>query len=393
MNSFEFWTPTKVIFGVGTPDNVGEEVKGFGGNKVLVLYGGGSALKSGLLKRVTDSLSSAGLEWTSVGGIKPNPSAEYAQKIIDENRDKGFDFVLAVGGGSTIDTAKAVSYCLITPDVPVWDIFSMKYMPKENLPVGVVLTIAAAGSETSNSAVLTNETLQIKRGFSSQMNRPKFAIMDPSVTISLPSRQTACGIVDILMHTLDRYFAEDTGNDVTDGIAAAIMKTVIKYGSIAMNDPQNMKARSEIMWAGSISHNGMTGLGQTRDFSVHQLGQALSALYDTLHGESLSAVWASWARFVMNVDIPRFAKYAREIWDVVEKDDAKAAEKGIDATEAYFRSINMPVSLKELFGELSDETLKAIASKCSFNGSRKVGSLYPIGEDEMYQIYKMAYSC
>lgn len=391
MNSFDFWMPTKVIFGVGTPDHTGEEVKGFGGNKVLLLYGGGSAVKSGLLERVTNSLSSAGLEWVAVGGIKPNPSAEYAQKIIDENQDKGFDFVLAVGGGSTIDTAKAVSYCLATPGVPVWDIFSGKFVPKKNLHVGVVLTIAAAGSETSNSAVLTNETLKIKRGISSQMNRPKFAIMDPSVTTSLPPRQTACGIVDILMHTLDRYFAEDTGNDVTDGIAAAVMKTVIKYGSIAMNDPQDMKARSEIMWAGSVSHNGMTGLGQTRDFSVHQLGQALSALYDTLHGESLSAVWASWARFVMNADIPRFAKYAREIWNIIEEDDVKAAEMGINTTEDYFRSISMPVSLKEVLGELSDETLKTIARKCSFNGSRKVGSLYPIGEEEMYQIYKMAY--
>ncbi len=391
MNSFDFWMPTKVIFGVGTPDYAGEEVKAFDGNKVLVLYGGGSAVKSGLLKRVTDSLDVAGITWKSVGGIKPNPSAEYAQQIIDENCNQGFDFILAVGGGSTIDTAKAVSYGLVTPDIPVWDYFSQKVKPQRNLSVGVVLTIAAAGSETSNSAVLTNEAQQIKRGLSSQMNRPKFAVMDPSVTTTLPPRQTACGIVDILMHTLDRYFAEDTGNDVTDGIAAVIMRTVIKYGAIAMNDPLDMKARSELMWAGSISHNGMTGLGQTRDFSVHQLGQALSALYDTLHGESLSAVWAAWARYVMNADIPRFAKYAREIWGVEEVDDMKAAEMGIDATEDYFRSIGMPVSLRDVLGELSDENVKEIARKCSFNGSRKVGSLYPIGEEEMYQIYKMAY--
>lgn len=391
MNSFDFWMPTKVIFGVGTPASVGEEVKAFDGNKVLVLYGGGSAVKSGLLKRVTDSLDVAGITWKSVGGIKPNPSAEYAQQIIDENCNQGFDFILAVGGGSTIDTAKAVSYGLVTPDIPVWDYFSQKVKPQRNLSVGVVLTIAAAGSETSNSAVLTNEAQQIKRGLSSQMNRPKFAVMDPSVTTTLPPRQTACGIVDILMHTLDRYFAEDTGNDVTDGIAAVIMRTVIKYGAIAMNDPLDMKARSELMWAGSISHNGMTGLGQTRDFSVHQLGQALSALYDTLHGESLSAVWAAWARYVMNADIPRFAKYAREIWGVEEVDDMKAAEMGIDATEDYFRSIGMPVSLRDVLGELSDENVKEIARKCSFNGSRKVGSLYPIGEEEMYQIYKMAY--
>lgn len=391
MNSFEFWTPTKITFGVGTPDLVGSEVKLFGGTKVLVLYGGGSAVKSGLLKRITDNLEASGLTWSAVGGIKPNPSAEYAQKIIDDHRDQGFDFVLAVGGGSTIDTAKAVSYCLCTPDVPVWDYFSQKQVPTENLPVGVVLTIAAAGSETSNSAVLTNEALKIKRGLSSQMNRPKFAIMDPSLTTTLSPRQTACGIVDIIMHTLDRYFAEDTGNDVTDGIASVIMRTVIYYGSIAMRDPHNLKARSEIMWAGSISHNGMTGLGQTRDFSVHQLGQALSALYDTLHGESLSAVWPSWARYVMHADIPRFAKYAREIWGVDETDDLLAGTNGINMTEDYFRSIGMPVTLRECLGNISENCIEDLAQKCSFNATRTVGSLLPIGKEEMYQIYQMAY--
>ena len=390
MNNFSFWMPTKIVFGEGTPEQVGAEVRTFGGSNVLVLHGKGSAVKNGLLKRITDSLEQAGLVWKAVGGIKPNPSAAYAQQIVDENRDQGIDFLLAVGGGSTIDTAKAVSYGLAAPDVPVWDYFSKKAEPECNLPVGVVLSIAAAGSETSDSAVLTNEELQIKRGLSSQMNRPKFAIMDPTVTMTLPPRQTACGVVDIIMHTLDRYFAEGTGNDVTDGIAAVIMRTVIKYGPIVMADPTNLKARSEIMWAGSLSHNGMTGLGQARDFSVHQLGQALSALFDTLHGESLSAVWASWARYVLDSDVPRFAKYAREIWNVTEKDDLSAAQKGIDMTEAFFRSLDMPVSLEETLGEVSEEILKALARKCSFNGSRRIGSLYSMGEEEMYQVYKMA---
>lgn len=390
MNAFDFWMPTKVIFGVGTPERTGEEVRNFNGNKVLILYGKESAMKSGLLKRITDSLGKAGLSWKAVGGVKPNPLAEFAQKVVDDHRDQGFDFVLAVGGGSVIDTAKAVSYGLCAPDTPIWDYFCRKTEPKQNLPVGVVLTIAAAGSETSNSAVLTLESEQIKRGLSSQMNRPKFAIMDPSVTTTLPPRQTACGITDIMMHTLDRYFAEGTGNDVTDGIAATILRTTIKYGAVAMNDPYDLKARSELMWAGSISHNGMTGLGQARDFSVHQFGQVLSAMFDTLHGESLSAMWSTWARYVMETDIPRFAKYAREIWDITELDDRTAAEQGIDATENYFRSIGMPITLGEAVGVLPEATLVAMAQKCSFGGSRKIGSLCPLGEEEMFQVYKLA---
>lgn len=390
MNSFEFWMPTKIVFGEGTPEYAGEEVKAFGGSKVLVLYGSGSAVKSGVLERVTNSLDKAGLHWKAIGGIKPNPLAEFAQQIVDDYRDLGFDFLLAVGGGSVIDTAKAVAFGLCAPDTPIWDYFSRKAEPKENLPVGVVLTIAAAGSETSNSAVLTMESQQIKRGLSSQMNRPKFAIMDPSLTKTLPSRQTACGIVDIMMHTLDRYFAEGTGNDITDGIAATILRTVIKHGTIAMNEPDNMKARSELMWAGSVSHNGLTGLGQVRDFSVHQFGQVLSAMFDTLHGESLSAMWASWARYVMDADIPRFAKYAREIWDIDEADERKAAQKGIDATENYFRSLGMPVSLGETVGILPEETLKVMASKCGFGGGRKVGSLRALGEEEILQVYQNA---
>lgn len=390
MNGFTFWMPTKVVFGVGTPDRTGEEVRTFHGCKVLVLYGGGSAVKSGLLKRVTDSLEREGLSWKAVGGVQPNPLAEFAQKIVDEHRDQGFDFLLAVGGGSVIDTAKAVSYGLSDPQTPIWDYFRKKAVPSRNLPVGVVLTIAAAGSETSDSAVLTLEAEQLKRGLSTPLNRPKFAIMDPSVTMSLPPRQTACGITDIMMHTLDRYFAQGTGNDITDGIARAVLRTAIRSGAAVMADPSDGKARSELMWAGSISHNGMTGLGQERDFSVHQLGHELSGMFDTPHGESLSAMWPAWARYVMETDVSRFAQYAREIWDVAEEDDRRAAVRGIDATEEYFRSIHMPVTLGQAVGVQPEETLKILAHKCAFGGSRRIGSFRPLGEEEILRVYQMA---
>lgn len=388
MNSFSFQMPTKVIFGVGTPDHVGDHVCDFNGRKVLVLYGGGSAVKSGLLKRVTDSLEQSGLSWAAVGGIQPNPLAEYAQQIVDEHCDQGFDFILAVGGGSVIDTAKAVSYGLCVPEIPVWDYFSKKAVPTRGIPVGAVLTIAAAGSETSDSAVLTLASEQLKRGLGTPLNRPKFAIMDPSVTTSLPPRQTACGITDIIMHTLDRYFARDMGNDVTDGLAAVVLRTAIHHGTAVMKDPNDLKARSELMWAGSLSHNGMTGLGQIKDFSVHQLGHELSGMFDIPHGESLSAMWGSWARFVMETDIPRFAKYAREIWSIQESDDHAAAQQGIRATEEFFRSLGMPVTLAQAVGVQSDTVLRQLANKCSFSGTRTIGSFRPLSEEEIYLVYQ-----
>lgn len=390
MNDFTFWMPTKVVFGAGTPDQAGEEVRAFHGSKVLVLYGGGSAVKSGLLRRVTDSLDREGLTWKAVGGVQPNPLAEFAQKLVDEHRDQGFDFLLAVGGGSVIDTAKAASFGLSNPEIPIWDYFRKKAVPSRNLPVGVVLTIAAAGSETSDSAVLTLQSEHQKRGLGTPLNRPKFAIMDPTVTVSLPPRQTACGITDIMMHTLDRYFAQGTGNDVTDGVARAVLRTAIHWGAVAMADPGNVKARGELMWAGSISHNGMTGLGQARDFSVHQLGHELSGMFDIPHGESLSAMWPAWARYVMESDVPRFAHYAREIWDITAEDDREAAVQGIDATEGYFRSIGMPVTLGQAVGVQPEETLRALAHQCAFGGTRTIGSLRPLGEEEILRVYKEA---
>lgn len=392
MNSFTFWSPTKIIFGEGTAVQAGSEVKAFGGTKALVLYGGGSVVKSGLLDEVTASLTAENIEYFTVGGVQPNPLLEFALKVIDDFKDKNIDFVIAVGGGSTIDTAKAVATGLASDDNPLWDYFCRKALPKTALPVGAVLTIAAAGSEMSDSAVVTNQAEGSKRGFNSPLNRPKFAIMDPTLTYSLPPFQVACGIVDMLMHALERYFAPDTDNAVTDELSEAIMRVVIKYGRLAMEDPKDYKARSEIMWAGSLTHNGIMGLGQAMDFSVHQFGSPLSAKYDTAHGASLSATWSAWARYVYRDDIARFARYARNVWGIAEDDgdDELTALVGIAATEQFFRSIGMPVTMTEAVGEKVKDDIDALTELCTYNRTRSIGAFKTLEYDDIKAIYQSA---
>jgi len=372
-----------------TAGQIGGEVRAFGGANALLFYGGSSAEKSGVLGVVKESLSAEKIRYTCIGGVQPNPVAGFVQEIVDDFRDKGIDFVLGVGGGSVIDHSKAVAHGLASPDIPVWNFFSRKETVKKSLPVGVVLTIAAAGSETSESAVLTNQATGIKRGLSTPFNRPKFAIMDPVWTYSLPPRQTACGVTDILMHTLDRYFAPDTDNAMTDELAEALMRVVIKYGRIAMENPADYKARSELMWAGSLTHNGLMGLGQTMDFSVHQLGHALSGKYNIPHGESLSAVWPAWARFVYRDDIPRFAKYARTVWGVGTSGD-EAAVAGIDATEGFFRSLGMPVTLVEAAGVRVKGDIDKLTELCTYHLTRSIGEFKVLGAEEIRAIYQSA---
>ena len=379
-----------MIFGKDTAVQAGSEVKAFGGTKALVIYGGGNAIKSGLLDTVTKSLADEGVSYFCVGGVQPNPLLEFAQQIIDDHRDKEIDFVLGLGGGSVIDTAKAVAVGLVSDEVPLWDYFCKKASPKTALPVGVVLTIAAAGSETSDSAVVTNQSAGIKRGHNTFFNRPKFAIMDPTLTYSLPPYQIACGVVDMLMHVLDRYFAPDTDNAVTDEVSEALMRVIIEYGKMAMENPQDYKARSEIMWAGSLAHNGLAGLGQTMDFSVHQFGSPLSAKYDTAHGASLSATWPAYARYVCRAGLPRFARYARTVWGISDKNDEAAAVAGILATEGFFRSIGMPVTMTEAAGEQVKNDIDALTELCTFQRTRTIGAFKVLDYDDIKAIYQAA---
>jgi len=379
-----------MVFGADTVSKTGKEVKAFGGTNALVFYGMGSAVKSGVLDTVIKSLEAEGIKTSCVGGVQANPLLEFAQKAVDEYKDKGVNFVLGVGGGSVIDTAKAVAHGLASPGVPVWDIFTLKTELKTSLPVGAVLTIAAAGSEMSDSAVLTNQTVGEKRGLTHQLNRPRFAIMDPTLTFSLPPFHTACGVTDTLMHTLDRYFAPDTGNAVTDELAQALMRVIIKYGKIVMENPLDYKARAELMWAGSLSHNGLMGLGQTMDFSAHRLGAPFSAKYDSPHGASLSAVWPAWARYVYHRDIPRFAGYARNVWNITDENYETAAIAGITATEEYFKSLGMPVTITELTGGRVDDEIDALVNLCTFNGTRIIGAFQILSDEDIKSIYKSA---
>jgi len=388
LNSFTFWTPTKIVFGEGTALQAGREVKEAGGTRVLVLYGGGSASKSGLLGTVENSLKAEGIEYFSAGGVQPNPLLEFALQIIEDYKDKNIDFVLAVGGGSTIDTAKAVASGLLSDEVPLWDYFLRTASPKKVLPVGAVLTIAAAGSEMSDSCVVTNKALSVKRGFNAPTNRPKFAIMDPVLTYTLPPYHVACGVVDMLMHALDRYFAPDTDNAITDEISEGLMRALVKYGKIAMEKPTDYKARSEIMWAGSLTHNGIAGLGQTLDFAVHQLGHQLSAKYDLAHGASLAATWPAWARYVYRSSFSRFAKYARTVMGVTEADDEIAALAGIECTEEFFKSLKMPINIVEAVGEEVRDAAAKLADMCSYGRTRTIGSFKVLDYGDIKAIYE-----
>ena len=393
MQAFEFHSPTKIVFGRGTAGRAGQLTAQWGGSRVLVVYGGQSAVKSGLLDRIKASLEKAGLTYETLGGVKPNPRLGFARDGVKQALAFGADFILAVGGGSVIDTAKAISAGAANPDLDLWDIWTRKVPLSKNLPTGVVLTIPAAGSESSDSAVLTNDETKVKRGLSTPLNRPRFAIMDPELTFTLPPYQVACGVVDIMMHPMDRYFNPITTNELTDEIAQGLLRCVIRNGRRALDCPGDYQAMSELMWAGSLSHNGLTGLGGVMDFAPHQLGHELSAMFDAAHGATLSAVWDSWARYCCKTNPARFTQFGTQVWglDPAGKDDEALALEAIEATANYFRSLNMPTCFSELgCGVLPEETLQELAHRCTFFDTRTIGSFQVLGYEDILAIYRMA---
>ena len=391
MNNFVYYTPTKVVFGKDTVDQVAELVKAYGGSKVLVHYGGGSAVKSGLIDRVKASLDGAGISYVELGGVKPNPRLSMVYEGIELCKKEGVDFLLAVGGGSVIDSAKAIGYGLGN-EGDVWDFYDRKRMPAATAPVGVVLTIAAAGSEMSDSSVITNEDGWKKRGCNSDVCRVKFAIMDPELTTTLPDYQTACGCTDIIMHTLERYFTTKGTMELTDGLAAAVIKTVMKNALILKEDPKNYEARAEVMWASSLSHNGLTGCGNGgNDFATHRLEHELSGMYDVAHGAGLAALWGSWARYVMDNCIGSFRKFAVDVMGVEDKgDDKEVALKGVEKMEDFFRAIDMPTNMRELGLEPSDAEIEEMADKCVLATGGKVGAAKVLERPDFIAIYNMA---
>ena len=392
MQSFQYYIKTDVVFGEGSVSRAAELVKKHGGSRVLVVYGGGSAKRSGLLDRVFALLDEALIPYDSIGGVQPNPRVELAREGVKRAVEFRADLILAVGGGSVIDTAKAIAHGAANPETDIWEFWKRREVLTRSTPVGVILTIPAAGSETSDSAVLTNEQEQEKRGLNTDLNRPAFAILDPKLAMTLPTRQLSCGVTDILMHTLDRYFTPADDNELTDGLAEALLRVVIRNGPKVVENENDLHAMSEIMWCGSVSHNGLTGLGAPREFTTHQLGHALSEKFDAIHGESLSAMWGSWARYVWETKPARFARFARNVWDVDDVDADEAAMLGIEATENFFRSLHMPVSLGELkdVGVQSEEGLQELALRCSYQKTRTIGSFRVLGYDEMLEIYRLA---
>lgn len=392
MQSFQYYIKTNVVFGEGSVCRTAELVKKHGGSRVLVVYGGGSAKRSGLLDRVFALLDEALLPYDSIGGVQPNPRVELAREGVKRAVEFRADLILAVGGGSVIDTAKAIAHGAANPETDIWEFWKRRAVPTRSTPVGVILTIPASGSETSDSAVLTNEQEQEKRGLNTDLNRPAFAILDPKLAMTLPTRQLSCGVTDILMHTLDRYFTPADDNELTDALAEALLRVVIRNGPKVVENENDLHAMSEIMWCGSVSHNGLTGLGAPREFTTHQLGHALSEKFDAIHGETLSAMWGSWARYVWETKPARFARFARNVWDVDDVDADEAAMLGIEATENFFRSLHMPVSLGELkgVGVQSEEGLQELALRCSYQKTRTIGSFRVLGYDEMLEIYRLA---
>ena len=392
MRSFQYYIKTDVVFGAGETSRVAELVKKHGGSRVLVVYGGGSAQRSGLLERVFGALDAALIPYASIGGVQPNPRVALAREGVRKALEFGADLILAVGGGSVIDTAKAIAHGTANPDVDIWEFWKRRAALTRSTPVGVILTIPAAGSETSDSAVLTNEAESEKRGLNTDLNRPAFAILDPELARTLPQRQLSCGVTDIMMHTLDRYFTLADDNELTDELAEALLRVVIRNGPKVVRDAQDLHAMSEVMWCGSVSHNGLTGLGGIKEFTVHQLGHALSEKFDAIHGESLSAMWGSWARYVYGVKPARFARYARNVWGVDDEDNDEAAALGIEATENFFRSIHMPVSLGEVpgVGVQSEAGLAELADRCSFHKSRTIGNFRVLSDADMLEIYRLA---
>ena len=393
MQAFEFYSPTQIVFGSGTAARAGRLCARWGGSRVLVVYGGQSAVKSGLLDQVNASLEEAGLTYETLGGVKPNPRLSFARAGVKKALDFGADFLLAVGGGSVIDTAKAIAAGAANPELDLWDIWTRKVSLPKALPIGTVLTIPAAGSESSESAVLTNDDNNVKRGLSTPLNRPRFAIMDPELTFTLPPYQVACGVVDIMMHTMDRYFNPITTNELTDEIAQGLLRCVIRNGRRALEHPGDYQAMSELMWAGSLSHNGLTGLGGPLDFAPHQLGHELSAMFDAAHGATLAAVWDSWARYCYRTNPARFAQFAVQVWglDPAGKDDETLALEAIETTAAYFRSLDMPTCFSQLgCGVLPEETLRELAHRCTFFGTRTIGSFQVLGYEDILAIYHLA---
>lgn len=392
MIDFNYYTPTEVVFGKESEAKVAQMVKKYGGKKVLVHFGGKSAQKSGLLDKVCNLLKAEGIPYVTLGGVVPNPRLGKVHEGIDLCRKEGVDFILAVGGGSVIDSGKAIAYG-IGYDGDVWDFYCGKAKATSFVPLGAVLTIPAAGSEMSDSSVITNEAIDVKRGYNNDICRPKFAIMNPERSYTLPPYQTAAGVTDIMMHTMERYFSHDVDMTLSDNMAEGLLRTAKECVFAVLKNPEDYRNRAQIMWAGSLAHNGLTGCGRVGDWATHQIGHELSALFDATHGAALAAIWPSWARYVMKEDVSRFVRFAVNVMDVPNdySDPEGTAIKGVEAIERFYHAIGMPINIPELIGRnVTDNEIKEMARKCTRDYTMTMGQFKKLTAEDIENIYRMA---
>lgn len=389
MKDFVFCSPTTFIFGKDTEQQTGQMICQFKGSKVLIHYGGGSVIRSGLLDRVRASLQASGVVWLELDGVQPNPRSGLVYRGIDLCRQEKIDFILAVGGGSAIDSAKAIA-AGVPYNGDFWDFYAGKATPCSALPLGVVLTIPAAGSEGSPSSVITHENGLFKRGLSHQSLRPVFSILNPELTFTLPAYQTACGCADIIAHIFERYLTNTSDVEFSDRLCEAVLQTMIRDVPLVLADPKNYGARANIMWAGMVAHNDICGVDREQDWSSHDIEHELSALYDVAHGAGLAVVFPAFMRYTLQHDVMRYAQLAVRVWgcEMDYREPVRTALAGINRLVEFYRSIGLPTSFEELGAKEDD--IPVMAAKIGLQGGRKLGSFQPLDTADIEAIYRLS---
>lgn len=388
MENFTYCTPTKYVFGRGVESQTGNETAAIGANKVLVVYGGGSAVRSGLLDRVCDSLSRSGIKYSTLGSIKPNPVDGPVREGIEICRKEGLEAIIAVGGGSVIDTAKAIALGVpYTGDF--WDFYSGKAKAEAALPVGVVLTIPAAGSEGSGNSVITLESEKVKISLRTDfILRPKFAIMNPELTFTLPAYQTASGIADMMAHIMERYFTPTKDVEITDRVSEGVLKAIIEEAPKVIAEPDNYQARANIMWSGTLAHNGICGTGRKEDWASHAIEHEISAMYNVTHGAGLAVIFPAWMTYMAQHNPAKIAQFARRVFNVRDEKDEAAAYEGIDCLKAFFGSIGLPITFAQL--GVPDPDIDEMVRRLHINKGEVIGGYMPLRAADTAEIYRLA---
>ncbi len=387
MLNFVYNTPTKVYFGKGTQKEVGKILKDYGYTKIMMQYGKNSIKASGLYDEVVNSLNENGIKFVEMGGVEPNPKLEFVREAVKLAKSEDVELILAVGGGSVLDSSKATALG-VKYDGDVWDIFMGKHTPTDALATACILTHSAAGSEMSMSAVISDLSTNMKKGCGTEFNRCKFAILNPELTYTVSKYQTACGIVDMMTHTLERYFTNLPETDLTDSVAEAILKSIVKASLVVIDNPTDYEARATLMWGSSLAHNGLTGCGRENYLAVHQLEHAISGLFDEVaHGAGLAVLYPAWAKYIYKHNVKRFARLARNVWNVREDNDEICALKGIEKMQEFFIKIGMPTTLADF--NIDETSIPKFVEICTANGQRTVKSYIPLGEKEIAEIFKI----